>query len=238
MLYSEKELFAQMSAFELMLNNHSAEHVHNACKTYNYDFFNDRSTNASEDVSIKEPLSPFTWAEEENNVEYFKPTVRLELKPRMSVSTLLSDKVTEMKANGSNSRYSHPGGLSRVSIFSQTTSASTTLEESFVSMHSGTSVSRCFEMFSSSEVKNDDGSILVSVTETRSRTFKGKLTQPVYEEECESGDESINNRGSELDDRPIEHPKTANFGKQSSECSNGSEQSSGRKHKLHSRDEV
>jgi hypothetical protein len=193
MISSDKEQTAQLNAFETMLNNSAHGHVRDACKAYAFDFFNDRSTNASD--SITDPTSPFTWTEEECNVEYFKPTVRLELKPRMSVSSMLSQDV--MKSD--QQRLSG----ARISFFSQTTSASTTLEESFVSLASGTSVSRCFEMFSSSEVKKDDESFMLTVTQARSRTFKAKLTQPVYEEECESGDDSINNRGSELADMPL-----------------------------------
>jgi hypothetical protein len=59
----------------------------------------------------------------------------------------------------------------------------------------------CFELFSNSEVKKDDETFMGTIRTSRSKTFKQKtLTQPVYEEECESGDDdSINNRGSELD---------------------------------------
>lgn len=44
-MLSEKEQQAQISAFEAMLNNSAKEQVRGACKTYNFDFFNDRSTN-------------------------------------------------------------------------------------------------------------------------------------------------------------------------------------------------
>jgi hypothetical protein len=67
MLCTEKEMQAQVSAFEAMLSQGNKVHVHNACKTYGFDFFNDKSTNASEDLSSSgEPFSPFSWREEEN----------------------------------------------------------------------------------------------------------------------------------------------------------------------------
>ena len=84
-----------------MLNNSAQTHVLNACKTYSFDFKNDRLTKASDNFSKSEPESPFTWTEEENNVEYFKSTVRLELKPRMSVSAILEDKEDGGKVSSS-----------------------------------------------------------------------------------------------------------------------------------------
>lgn len=118
-MQTEKEFQANVSAFEAMLNNGAKEHVRSACKTYNFDFFNDQSSNVSEELpNSNEPFSPFTWKDEENNVEYFKPAVKLELKPRMRVSALLGQKEEVVKADGNKGRLSLPGGLSRVSIFS------------------------------------------------------------------------------------------------------------------------
>jgi hypothetical protein len=83
----EKE--PSVSAFEAMLLGSAKDHLQNACKNYSFDFFNERSI-CSDETEPFSPLSPFEWREEENNVEYFKPTVKLELKPRMSVSDLMS----------------------------------------------------------------------------------------------------------------------------------------------------
>ena len=96
-----------------MLSKSSHEHVLGACKTYNFDFFNDKVSDEASD-----PFSPITWKEEENNVEYFKPAVKLEIKPRMRVSALLAQKDECVKPDGNKGRLSLPGGLSRVSIFS------------------------------------------------------------------------------------------------------------------------
>lgn len=201
MLCAEKEMQAQASAFEAMLANGPKQHAQNACKTYNFDFFTEKSTSASEDLSASgETFSPFTWREEQTSLEYYKPKIALELKPRMSVSILLAQKGDPLQAGGSTARLSLPGGLSRASLFSQTTSASTNLDESFVSLQTASKMS-CFDLFSNSEVKKDEDPLMGSIRpSSRSKTFKQTLTQPVYEEECESGDDdSINNRGSELD---------------------------------------
>lgn len=67
MICTEKEMQAQVSAFEAMLSQGNKVHVQNASKTYGFDFFNDKSTNDSEHLSSScEPFSPFTWREEEN----------------------------------------------------------------------------------------------------------------------------------------------------------------------------
>lgn len=150
MLTSDKEMQAQLTAFQAMLNSSASSHLEGARKAYAFDF-----VQGSSDVE-SEPSSPFTWTEEEANVEYYKTNVRLELKPRMCVSSLLHDKETSIKMQ----RLSESGPIGRFSIFSQTTSASTTLEDSFVSLYSGgLNVTRCFETFSSSEVKKaeDEG---------------------------------------------------------------------------------
>jgi hypothetical protein len=227
----------EASLFEAMLSNNGAtQHARNACKAYNFDFFND-STTTSDDV---EPVSPFSWTEEENNVEYFKPTVRLELKPRMTFSAPITK---EEKSDGAKVRLSLPA-LGRVSIFSQSTTASTNLDASFVSLASASSIAKtsCFEsIFSSSEIKRDED-FNISVKPAHSRTGKlNKFALPVHEEECEqSDDEEFNNRDSSLDDLEAEfnNKKTAIVNKQASEFSSGSEKSSGRKHKLHSRREL
>lgn len=174
---------------------------------------------------MSDPFSPIEWREEENNVEYFKPCAKLELKPRMRVSALLSQ--TQEPVKPDKGRLSLPGGLSRVSIFSQTTSASTTLEESFVSLQSASSVSKlsAFDIFSNSEVKQpDDNNMLCALNQTLSRSLKQvtkeeRIATTVYEEECESGDDdSINNRGSELEEVTVSNG-TALADKQPSELS-------------------
>jgi len=108
-----------MSAFEAMLNNSAKDHINSACKAYSFDFFNDKSTAVSEEVQSCEPFSPFEWKEEENNVEYFKPTVKLELKSRMRVSDLLNQKSEEIQNEGKLIyRQSLLTELRRISIFS------------------------------------------------------------------------------------------------------------------------
>lgn len=89
-----------------MLKNNTEEHAKNASKVYAFDFINNDSVmgSASDDIST-EPDSPFSWKEEENNVEYYKPTVKLEIKKRMSVQKC-DDKVNRLSF------------LPRVSIFS------------------------------------------------------------------------------------------------------------------------
>lgn len=86
MYKQEKEFANQLSAFEAMLGASSSDHVENASKAYSFDFNNDKPfrASASEKVS-SEPDSPFSWIEEENNCEYYKPTVKLEIKKRMSI---------------------------------------------------------------------------------------------------------------------------------------------------------
>ena len=172
MICADKEMQAQVSAFEAMLSQGNKVHVHNACKTYSFDFFNDKSTNASEQLSVGgEPSSPFAWREEETSVEYYKPKIALELKPRMSVSVLLEKTNDKLLVEGGQNRQSLR--FSRTSHFSQTTSASTNLDESFVSLQTVSKMS-CFDLFSNSEVKKDDETFLGSIRTSRSKTFKQK----------------------------------------------------------------
>ena len=49
----------------------------------------------------REPFSPFIWKEEESAMDYLKPKIALELKPRMSVfsvSTLLGQNDVSMQS--------------------------------------------------------------------------------------------------------------------------------------------
>lgn len=107
------------------------------------------------------------------------------------------------------------------------------MEESFVSLHSASSVSSmsAFGIFSNSEVKKDDESLNCTFAISRSKTVKQQhYVQTVHEEECESGDDDdkFNNRGSELDacigvpNERAHKAKTAIVGKQASEFSDGS----------------
>lgn len=233
----------EASLFEAMLSNKGAnEHARNACKAFAFDFFNDSSIASDYEA---EPTSPFSWTEEENNVEYFKPTVKLELKPRMTFSAPIATKEGVSKPDGNKTRLSLPA-LGRVSIFSQSTSASTNMDNSFVSLQSASYMAKtsCFEsIFSNSEIKKDEEQFQVSFKPTHSKTEQNKFAQPVHEEECEQSDDSeFNNRGSELDDLAKDfdaaQQKSAIVNKQASEVSSGSDKSSGRKHKLHSRHEV
>jgi hypothetical protein len=86
MLCKKREKQAQVSAFEAMLIQGNKEHILKASKTYNFDFFNEKSTNDSDMSDNREPYSPFIWNEEETAMDYLKPKIALELKPRMSVS--------------------------------------------------------------------------------------------------------------------------------------------------------
>ena len=114
MFRSEKEFTNQISAFEAMLKTNSEEHVKNACKVYSFDFINEQPSrgSASEQISTESDF-PFSWKEEENNVEYYKPTVKLEIKKRMSVSNAIFS--WEKTCNDKFNRFSV---LSRGSIFS------------------------------------------------------------------------------------------------------------------------
>ena len=114
MFRSEKEFTNQISAFEAMLKTNSEEHVKNACKVYSFDFINElpSRSSASEQISTESDF-PFSWKEEENNVEYYKPTVKLEIKKRMSVSNAIFS--WEKTCNDKFNRFSV---LSRGSIFS------------------------------------------------------------------------------------------------------------------------
>lgn len=59
-----------------------------------------------------------------------------------------------------------------------------------------------FDMFSNSEVKKDEEAMMGSFTTVRSKTVKQVvMATTVYEEHGESGDDdSINNRGSEVEE--------------------------------------
>jgi hypothetical protein len=66
-----------------------------------------------------------------------------------------------MQSEGEKKRFSLPGGLARVSIFSLTTSASTNLDESFASRQTFSKMS-CYDLFSNSEVKKDEETLIGS----------------------------------------------------------------------------
>jgi len=131
MLSEEEIIQAQVSAFEKMISQGNKEHVEKASKIYNFDFFNDKSTNESEISDNREPYSPFIWTEEESATDYFKRKRVLEIKPRMSVSLSLGRNDVPKNSQGENKRFSETNGNARASIFSLTTSASTNLDKSF-----------------------------------------------------------------------------------------------------------
>ena len=114
MFRSEKEFTNQISAFEAMLKTNSEEHVKNACKVYSFDFINEQPSrgSASEQISTESDF-PYSWKEEENNVEYYKPTVKLEIKKRISISNFIVAR--EQSCDGEFLRFS---ALSQGSIFS------------------------------------------------------------------------------------------------------------------------
>lgn len=80
-------------------------------------------------------------------------------------------------ADEKKTRFSLPRGLSRESIFSSTTSASTALDESFVSLASSTGEkSSCFEFLSHSYVKTNaqESKLSLKAVETFHQTMKEK----------------------------------------------------------------
>ena len=89
----------------------------------------------------------------------------VELKPRMRVSAETGQKGDAAKSDVGQGRNSLMGGLLRVSIFSQTTTASTALEESFFSLQSASGVSglSASDIFSNSEVKKDDDALMCTM---------------------------------------------------------------------------
>jgi len=161
------------------------------------------------------------------------------------MSILLGTNEETIKENEKLTRHSLTAGLTRFSVFSsmtQSTAASTNLEGSMFLMSASQVASPSyFEFFSNSDVldaKKDDGQFGASVNSNLKMQEK-----TVFEEDFEASDEDqFNNRGSELEDvsphvrKDVKKP--ADVEKQMSERSVGSDQSSGHKHKLHSRIEV
>ena len=90
---AEKEFNYQISAFEEMLLSGNKKEVRDSCSKYNFDFFNGKTVSSTVEKQIEtdhkdggESDSPFTWAERENECEYFQPkAIKRETKKRISV---------------------------------------------------------------------------------------------------------------------------------------------------------